>query len=64
MPDVTTVWDIQRMQGDWLLDGLSLQSGDDLQTAVLSRVTRRRTAIAAAGGATILSIRSARACGC
>ena len=35
MSDISTVWDVQRMHGDWVLSGPSLQSGDDLQTAVL-----------------------------
>lgn len=45
MADVTTVWDVQRMRGDWVLLGPSLQSGDDLQTAVLISLFSDRLAL-------------------
>lgn len=34
MTDITTVWNISQSRGDWVLAGASLQSGDDLATAV------------------------------
>ncbi|WP_233872529.1 phage GP46 family protein [Paraburkholderia adhaesiva] len=45
MPDITTRWDIDRMQGDWVLSGPSLQSGGDLQTAVLISLFTDRLAL-------------------
>lgn len=44
MSDITTVWDVQRSQGDWQLSGAALLSGSDLQTAVLLSVFTDRTA--------------------
>ena len=35
MSDTTTVWDTATGYGDWALQGVQLQAGDDLQTAVL-----------------------------
>jgi phage gp46-like protein len=45
MSDITTVWDVARMQGDWVLSGPSLLSGDDLQTAVLISLFSDRLAL-------------------
>lgn len=45
MADITTVWDVQRMHGDWVLLAPSLQSGDDLQTAVLISLFTDRLAL-------------------
>lgn len=45
MADVTTVWDVQRMRGDWVLLGPSLQSGDDLESAVLISLFSDRLAL-------------------
>ena len=35
MSDITTVWDVSASQGDWVLAGADLASGDDLATAVI-----------------------------
>ncbi|MFP4891218.1 phage GP46 family protein [Paraburkholderia sp. EG304] len=45
MADVTTIWDIPDMRGDWAMAGPSLQSGDDLQTAVLISLFTDRLAL-------------------
>ncbi|WP_233869713.1 phage GP46 family protein [Paraburkholderia adhaesiva] len=45
MPDITTVWNIADMRGDWQMDGPSLRSGDDLQTAVLISLFTDRLAL-------------------
>ncbi|WP_434107622.1 phage GP46 family protein [Paraburkholderia caffeinilytica] len=45
MADITTVWDVQRMRGDWVLSGPSLLSGNDLQTAVLISLFTDRLAL-------------------
>jgi phage gp46-like protein len=45
MADITTVWNVQRMRGDWVLSGPSLHSGDDLQTAVLISLFTDRVAL-------------------
>lgn len=44
MSDITTVWDVARGQGDWILSGPSLASGDDLATALLISLFTDRTA--------------------
>lgn len=45
MTDISTVWDVQRMRGDWVLSGASLASGNDLQTAVLISLFTDRLAL-------------------
>ncbi|UPG89262.1 phage GP46 family protein [Luteibacter aegosomaticola] len=35
MTDISTVWAVERGEGDWVMDGPSLASGNDLTTAVL-----------------------------
>jgi phage gp46-like protein len=45
MPDVTTVWSIPNLRGDWQQDGPSLLAGDDLQTAVLISLFTDRLAL-------------------
>ncbi|MFP4895829.1 phage GP46 family protein [Paraburkholderia sp. EG304] len=45
MADVSTVWVIPDMRGDWAMAGASLQSGDDLQTAVLISLFSDRLAL-------------------
>ncbi|WP_233863473.1 phage GP46 family protein [Paraburkholderia adhaesiva] len=45
MPDITTVWDIGLMLGDWQLDGPALLAGNDLQTAVLISLFTDRVAL-------------------
>jgi phage gp46-like protein len=35
MADITTIWDVDNGRGDWAMAGPSLQSGNDLETAVL-----------------------------
>lgn len=43
MSDITTVWDVANVRGDWQVAGGALASGDDLSTAVLiSLFTDRR----------------------
>lgn len=44
MSDITTVWTVERSQGDWKLSGPDLQSGSDLATAVLLSAFTDRTA--------------------
>jgi len=44
MSDITTVWDVARGQGDWILSGPALASGDDLATATLISLFTDRTA--------------------
>lgn len=45
MADITTVWNVQRIRGDWVLSGPSLLSGDDLTTAVLISLFTDRLAL-------------------
>ncbi|MFP4904903.1 phage GP46 family protein, partial [Paraburkholderia sp. BR14261] len=45
MSDITTVWNVARMHGDWVLQGPSLQSGEDLQTSVLISLFTDRLAL-------------------
>ncbi|MGF6792779.1 phage GP46 family protein [Paraburkholderia sp. 35.1] len=45
MPDITTVWSIPGMRGDWAMDGPSLLAGNDLQTAVLISLFTDRLAL-------------------
>jgi phage gp46-like protein len=45
MSDISTVWEVADMLGDWRLLGPSLQSGDDLQTAVLISLFSDRLAL-------------------
>ena len=35
MSDTTTIWDIANSRGDWAMAGSLLQTGSDLQTAIL-----------------------------
>ena len=35
MSDIRTVWNVAASQGDWVLSGADLESGDDLATAVI-----------------------------
>ncbi len=35
MSDIATIWDVQRLRGDWVLDGTLLKSGDELVTWLL-----------------------------
>jgi phage gp46-like protein len=35
MTDTTTVWDTANSRGDWVMSGALLQTGNDLQTALL-----------------------------
>ena len=35
MSDITTVWNTAAGHGDWVVQGAALQSGNDLQTAIL-----------------------------
>ena len=44
MTDISTVWDVQNLQGDWVVSGASLQSGNDLTTAVLISLFTDRVA--------------------
>lgn len=46
MTDITTVWAPQSSAGDWLLAGAALESGNDLQTAVLISLFSDRLATA------------------
>jgi phage gp46-like protein len=46
MSDITTLWNIGTGYGDWALVGTQLQSGDDLQTAVLISLFTDRIAAA------------------
>ncbi|MDW3683957.1 phage GP46 family protein [Cupriavidus sp. CV2] len=38
MSDTTTVWNVSRSRGDWVLDGAMLETGNDLSTAILISV--------------------------
>lgn len=43
MTDIRTIWDVDRSRGDWRISGGALDSGSDLETAVLiSLFTDRR----------------------
>jgi len=44
MPDITTVWDSANAVGDWVLLPPDLQSGGDLESAVLISLFTDRTA--------------------
>src|SRR6201991_1877191 len=44
MSDITTIWNVARGQGDWILSGPSLASGNDLATAALISLFTDRTA--------------------
>lgn len=44
MTDISTIWDVERAQGDWALSGPSLASGNDLATTVLISLFTDRTA--------------------
>lgn len=44
MADITTIWDVANGRGDWVMAGPSLQSGDDLETAVLISLFTDRVA--------------------
>jgi len=44
MTDISTIWDVERAQGDWILAGAGLQSGNDLATAVLISLFTDRVA--------------------
>lgn len=44
MSDITTIWDVANGRGDWHLAGAELQSGNDLQTAVLISLFTDRVA--------------------
>lgn len=44
MSDITTIWNVARGQGDWILSGPSLASGEDLATALLISLFTDRTA--------------------
>ncbi|UPG86862.1 phage GP46 family protein [Luteibacter aegosomatis] len=35
MTDISTVWNVERGEGEWVLSGASLASGDDLVTSTL-----------------------------
>jgi len=35
MSDITTVWNVAAGRGDWVVQGAALQSGHDLETAIL-----------------------------
>lgn len=44
MTDITTVWIVERGEGDWAISGGALASGNDLASAVLNSLfTDRRT---------------------
>ncbi|WP_316252034.1 phage GP46 family protein [Paraburkholderia sp. 31.1] len=45
MGDISTVWNVPDMRGDWMLAGASLRSGDDLQTAMLISLFSDRLAL-------------------
>ncbi|CAG9248590.1 putative Mu-like prophage FluMu protein gp46 [Burkholderia diffusa] len=45
MADITTVWQVPRLLGDWVLAGPSLLSGNDLHTAVLISLFTDRLAL-------------------
>lgn len=44
MSDTTTVWNVSRSRGDWVLDGAMLATGSDLSTAILISVFTDRVA--------------------
>lgn len=44
MSDITTIWDVARGQGAWILSGPSLESGGDLATAALISLFTDRVA--------------------
>ena len=44
MPDITTVWEVGDGVGDWVMAGPDLQSGSDLETAILISLFTDRTA--------------------
>ncbi|MCP3017955.1 phage GP46 family protein [Cupriavidus basilensis] len=44
MSDTTTVWNVSRSLGDWVLDGAMLRTGSDLSTAILISVFTDRVA--------------------
>lgn len=44
MSDTTTVWNTQAGSGDWVMSGAALQTGSDLQTALLISLFTDRTA--------------------
>ncbi|QOT75049.1 phage GP46 family protein [Cupriavidus basilensis] len=44
MSDTTTVWNVSRSRGDWVLDGAMLRTGSDLSTAILISVFTDRVA--------------------
>lgn len=44
MSDTTTVWNVSRSRGDWVLDGAMLRAGSDLSTAILISVFTDRVA--------------------
>lgn len=44
MTDISTVWDIANLRGDWVVSNGSLASGDDLTTAVLISLFTDRVA--------------------
>jgi len=44
MSDITTVWDVKNGIGDWVLGGASLESGQDLSTAILISLFTERLA--------------------
>jgi phage gp46-like protein len=45
MADITTVWDVMRSRGDWVISGADLLSGDDLSSAILISAFTDRTAL-------------------
>lgn len=44
MNDITTVWNVSRSRGEWVLDGAALRTGSDLATAILISVFTDRVA--------------------
>lgn len=44
MTDISTVWNVERGEGDWVLSGASLENGNDLATATLISLFTDRTA--------------------
>lgn len=44
MSDTTTVWNVSRSRGDWVIVGAVLQTGSDLSTAILISVFTDRVA--------------------
>lgn len=46
MSDISTVWDVANSRGTWVISGGALQSGNDLQTAVLISLFTDRLATA------------------